>query len=122
MLDVDAKKEKKVLLRTLDTNRFDWYSLFMVFLGTFCSASLIITITMSFKVAKMAGLNIGISQSIWSLSPFFVGLTDKYIYGHPFDRRKLLGMAAVVVCAICVSLSKVFESPKDGEAADPGDD
>ena len=83
----------------------------MVFLGTFFTAAIIITITMSFKVAKMAGLNIGISQSIWALQPFLIALIDKYIYGNPFDRRKLLGMAALVVCAMFVSLSKVFESP-----------
>lgn len=60
----------------------------------------------------MAGLNIGIAQSIWAINPFFISILEKVVYGTPFNFKQGYGMLALMLCAIFVSLSEVI-SPKD---------
>ena len=72
---------------------------------------------MSFKIAKMANLNIGISQAIWALNPFLVSIIERVIYGVPFDPKKLFGMTALILCAIFVSLSEVFSSEESDDSS-----
>ena len=55
-----AGRDKKVLLRTWD-NRFDWWSLFICFMGACFQTGIFLSIVLTFKVARMAGLNIGIA-------------------------------------------------------------
>ena len=40
---------------------------------------------MTYMTAKMAGLNIGIAQAIWSINPFFVSILERFCYGKTFN-------------------------------------
>ena len=119
LLDADAMQEQKVLLRTRDTNQFDWHSLVIVFCGAAFQAAIFFSIIVGFNMSKKAGLNIGISQAIWSVNPFLCSLVERCVYGVAFDRRQFFGMSALIACAIFVSLSEVFNPPTE-EAIDAG--
>lgn len=118
-----------MLLRTRNSNNFDWHALFVIMCGAVFQFGIFTAISLSFKVARMADLNIGISQAIWAINPFLVSIVEKVIYGVPFDPKSLLGMSALILCAVCVSLSEVI-SPADaqtssaiisGDSAEAGD-
>ena len=48
-----------------------------------------------------------------------MSLIERYVYGIAFDRRQFFGMAAMILCAVLVSLSEVFFPPKvEGEDQD----
>ena len=111
MLDSNADLGEKVLFRTRDSNKFDWHSLFTVFVGALFQFSIYASIILSFKMAIRADLNIGIAQAIWSMQPFFVSVLERCIYSVPFDTQKLFGMSALISCAILVSLSEVISPP-----------
>jgi len=78
-----AGRDKKVLLRTWD-NRFDWWSLFMCFVGAAFQTAIFLSIVLTFKVARMAGLNIGIAQSIWAINPFMISILERFVYNVEF--------------------------------------
>ena len=94
----------KVLLRTWD-NRFDWYSVFLVLVGGFNLTCLYLSMVLTFKLARMADLNIGIAQSIWAVIPFFISIMERFVYGTPFDFKQIYGMLTLVLCALFLSLS-----------------
>ena len=62
-----------------------------------------------FKVAKSAGLNIGIAQCIWALNPFLVAVIERVFWGVGLAHTQVLGMCSLVACTICVSLSELFQ-------------
>jgi len=68
----------------------------------------------TFKVAIEAGLNIGIAQSIWAISPFFISILERVFYHTPFHFKQIYGMSAIVVGAIFISLSEVI-TPKEAD-------
>jgi len=57
-----------------------------------------------------AGLNIGIAQAIWAINPFFVALMERFGYGVGLKTFQILGVAAMIACAVCISLSELFKS------------
>ena len=75
---------------------------------------IVASIMATFKVAQMAGMNIGISVSLWQIGPFFIAITDWVIYGVSLRFFQFLGMLALVTMAVLVSLSDVFY-PKEEE-------
>lgn len=64
-------------------------------------------------IAKQAGLNIGIAQAIWAISPFFVSILERVYYKTAFNIKQVYGMIFLVLCAILVSLSEVFQPKTD---------
>lgn len=114
MLDQNGERGNKVLLMTWD-NSFDWYALLIIFCGAFGQTCIYLSIVLTFKLAHMAGLNIGIAQSIWAINPFFISILEKVVYGTPFNFKQGYGMLALMLCAICVSLSEVI-NPKEETA------
>ena len=54
--------------------------------------------------ARRADLNIGIVTAVWSLTPFFIAVFDKIIYGSKIKFYHILGMLLVVVMALIISL------------------
>ena len=81
MLDnANGSRGPKVLLRKWDTNAFDWWSLFIIFCGAAFQFAIYSSIVMSFKISKMANLNIGISQAIWSVNPFLISILERVVY------------------------------------------
>ena len=108
MLDLQnqsAPKEKKVLLRKREDNSFDWWALFIIFLGGVFEVSIFLSVVLTYRVAHSAGLNIGIAQTIWSLEPFFVSMLERFVYKERFNFNQLYGTAAMILCAVLVSLS-----------------
>lgn len=49
--------------------------------GVIVQAVILYGITISYQYSIKAGLNIGISQTIWSLTPFFTAAIDYCFYG-----------------------------------------
>ena len=96
-----------MLLRTWD-NQFDWWSLFIVFMGAAFQTGIYLSIVLTFKVAHQAGLNIGIAQAIWSINPFMISLLERVVYGVAFNFKQFYGMFCLVLCALLVSLSQVI--------------
>ena len=119
MLDnANGSRGPKVLLRKWDSNAFDWWSLFIILCGAAFQVGIYSAIVMTFKVAKMADLNIGISQAIWSVNPFLISILERVVYGTPFEFKQVWGMLCLIACAILVSLSEVFQGkPEDDSAA-----
>ena len=68
------------------------------------------SVVLCFKVAKLAGLNIGIAQSVWALNPFMVAVMERVVWGVGLKRYQIIGMISIVVCTILVSLSELFQS------------
>ena len=104
---------RKKLLRTWD-NRFCWWSLFIIIVGAIFQTAIYATIVFTFKVAIEAGLNIGITQSIWAINPFFISILERVFYHTPFNFKQIYGMSAIVLGAILISLSEVI-TPKEAD-------
>ena len=105
MLDQDRRK---VLTRTWVTNKFDWWSMFLVLVGACFQTAIFTIIAYSFKISNMADLNIGISSAIWAINPFMVAILEWACYKQTFDFTQIWGMSLLVLCAIIVSLSEIF--------------
>jgi len=104
-----AARPKKVMLRTWD-NHFDWWSLFIIFIGAVFQFCIYTSIVMTFKVAIQAELNIGIAQCIWAITPFFISVIDRVFYHRAIDSKAIWGMSLIVFGAIFISLSEVFKA------------
>ena len=98
----------KVLLRTWD-NSFDWRTMFFCLLSALWQFFIYASAMLCFKVAKSAGLNIGIAQCIWALNPFLVAVIERVVWGVGLAHTQVLGMCSLVACTICVSLSELFQ-------------
>ena len=109
--DQDKPTVRKVLTRTWD-NKFDCCAVFYCLLGAICQTAIFMSIMLCYRLCHSAGLNIGIGQAIWAINPFFVAVMERCSYGVSLKCFQVLGMLALVICAICVSLSELF-SPKD---------
>ena len=70
----------KVLTRTWD-NRFDWWTMFFCVISAAVQFAIFASAVLCFKVAKAAGLNIGIAQCVWALNPFLVALVERVFWG-----------------------------------------
>ncbi len=81
MLDAEnLNRDHKVMLRKYEDNSFDWWSLFILFMGAVFQSAIYLSIVLTFKVARMAGLNIGIAQAIWAVNPFLVSILERVVY------------------------------------------
>ena len=96
------------MLRKREDNSFDWWSLFIIFVGGAFQIAIFLSIVLTYKVAHSAGLNIGIAQTIWSVNPFMTSILERFVYKTTFKFNQLYGMAAMIVCAVLVSLSSIF--------------
>ena len=99
-----SKNTDKVLLLTYD-NKFDWLSFLIIILGGLAYIAIFLLVSFTFNLAHRANLNIGISQSIWQVEPFFISAMEAILYGTVFDKRMIWGMLALVLCAIIICLS-----------------
>ena len=58
--------------------------------------------------SRRSGLNIGIIEALWSISPFFVAFTEWVLFNVKIKLYQFLGMLGLAVMAILISLSDVF--------------
>ena len=54
-------------------------------------------------------MNVGITIAIWAINPFFVALVEKIRFNTGLTFSQFLGMFALTIMAILVSLSDVFD-------------
>ena len=105
----DQDGKCKVLMRTWD-NRVDWYTIAFCILSAVWQFFIYASAMLCFKVAKSAGLNIGIAQCIWALNPFLVAVIERVFWGVGLAKTQVFGMCSLVACTICVSLSELFQA------------
>ena len=67
-----------------------------------------LAIILPFKASRLSGLNIGIIEALWSIGPFFVAFTEWVFYRVKIKLYQILGMIAIALMAILISLSDVF--------------
>ena len=97
----------KVMLLTWE-NKFDWKSLWVcIALAVVQGAAYVATI-LPFMASRRSGLNIGIIEALWSISPFFVAFTEWVLFNVKIKLYQFLGMLGLAVMAILISLSDVF--------------
>ena len=113
---VSDSQNRKVLLLTWE-NKFDWWSLFIIFCGAGFQTAIYCCIALTYFMAHKATLNIGIAQAVWSINPFFVSICERVFFKTPFVFSSVLGMLLMILCAICISLSGVF-NPKTEDLTD----
>ena len=63
---------------------------------------------MAFMVSRKAGLNIGITTSIWSIVPFCVALVERVFFKVSVGLYQIIGMLLIVIMTILISLSDLF--------------
>jgi hypothetical protein len=68
---------------------------------------IILGIAYNFKLARQAGLNIGVAQAIWAINPFFQSILDLFLWKSVIKLNQWLGMTAFVAAGVIVSLSNV---------------
>ena len=74
------EKVKKVISRTWN-NSIDYWTFFVVLIGAFLQGAIYVGVIESFRMSRLAGLNIGIASAIWSFLPFFVAFLEKIFFG-----------------------------------------
>lgn len=109
------KDRRKVLTRKWNSNEFDWWSVFICLVGAMFQVAIYVSIAYTFKLANMAGLNIGISQAIWAINPFQITFLEWLFYKQKFNFNQIWGMLALVLCAVIVSLSEVLLPQEEEE-------
>lgn len=72
-----------------------------------------ISIGFNFKLARQAGLNIGVAEAIWAINPFFQSVVDLFLYKNQIMTYHWVGMSIFVIAAVVVSLSNVVYKAKD---------
>ena len=63
---------------------------------------------LAFKASRLSGLNIGIIEAFWAISPFFVAFADWLFYREGIKLYQFLGMLGLCVMAILISLADLF--------------
>ena len=62
-------------------------------------------LTMYFSA--LAKINVGVTVTIWSMNPLFMALCDYILFGNKLNWYDQVGMLAIVVCIILLSLNDV---------------
>jgi hypothetical protein len=75
-------------------------------LGAVFQISVYLTIVFTFDLSIRAGLNIGISTSIWAINPFLTAMLDRFLHKTQIQTYQMIGMSALCFCGILVSLSE----------------
>jgi len=79
----------------------------LLILAAIMQMSIIIAIAYNFKLARQAGLNIGIAQAIWAINPLFQAIFDLFLYRSKIYAFHWIGMILFVLCGVLVSLSNL---------------
>ena len=63
---------------------------------------------MAFKISRQAGLNIGVTTAIWSITPFFVAFIERVFFKVSIGLYQIIGMLLIVIMTVLISLSDLF--------------
>ena len=69
--------------------------------------------------AGAASLNAGLITSIWSICPFFIAITDYFLFNEKLKSYHILGTFFIVLSTILISLVKVVYSDSNLGDATP---
>ena len=97
----------KVMLLTWE-NKFDWKSLWVCIALAITQMAAYVATILPFMASRRSGLNIGIIEALWSISPFFVAFTEWVLFRVRIKLYQFLGMLGLAVMAILISLSDLF--------------
>jgi len=64
---------------------------------------------LTFHYAIRADINVGVISTVWAINPLFLAVLDFLIYKQQLTKKHLLGMISLVLCAVCISLSRVVQ-------------
>jgi drug/metabolite transporter (DMT)-like permease len=93
----------------------NWRALACVFANCFVIVGIFYAVLISLGLAIQAGINIGLVISIWAIGPFLAALLDLFVYRVPMKTFHIIGMIAMMACAVLIALSG---GPPPEEAAD----
>jgi hypothetical protein len=94
---------------------FDWAMIFLYILGAMFQISVYMTIVFTFDLSIRAGLNIGISTSIWAINPFLTAMLDRFLHKTQIQTYQMVGMLTLCLCGILVSLSEFVTTTPESE-------
>ena len=97
----------KVLTRTWE-NKVDCWSVLVCCLSSLVQVGLFISIVYAFMISRKAGLNIGVTTSIWATEPFLVALTERVFFRVSLGLYQIVGMVLIMTMVILISLSDLF--------------
>ena len=89
-------------------NQFDWTSFWVIMYLGLSQVIAYAAVILPFKFARLSGLNIGIIEAQWSISPFFVALCEWVISRVGIKLYQIIGMLLLATMAILISLSDLF--------------
>lgn len=69
--------------------------------------------------AARAKINAGVIITIWSVNPLFMAVCDKLIFGQKLRYFHSLGMFAIVVCTIVISLAGIGSKQTAVDSVEP---
>ena len=102
--------EHRTRLITKSVGGIDWYMILLYFVGAFTQIAIFMSIAYCFYFSRKAGLNVGIAQAIWAINPFLVAVIQYFKDRVALQMSQVIGMLALVLCALLVSLSQLLPS------------
>lgn len=83
----------------------NWRGVIAILANCFIIIGIFMAVLTSLGLAIKAGINIGLVVSIWAIGPFLAALLDLFCYRVPMQTFHIIGMIAMLTCAILISLS-----------------
>ena len=107
IIQSQRENNNRVLLHT--DGKFD-YTLLLTYLGgTAFSLTMFFSITTTFKYCHLAGLNIGIAETIWCFAPCITAIMEKFIYGTKLKNFQVIGIFLMICAGTFISLSHLWK-------------
>ena len=85
---------------------FDMEMILLSIVSLLIGGSILPLLNINFSLANMAGLNIGITQTVHALQTFFVAILDYFVFGDALKRSQFVGMVIIIACVIMISLDR----------------
>lgn len=60
--------------------------------------------------SNLAGVNVGVITTIWSLNPIFLAIADYFINKQKLKYYHSIGLISIICCCVAINLSDVFKS------------
>lgn len=105
--DFVSMDDQRTRVLTKKNGSIDFKMLRFYLTGAFLQLCLLSIATYTFKLSQIAGVNAGVSSSVWALGPFFSALLEKLVRGTSLKRFHIVGMSLMLCAVVIVSLSDV---------------
>ena len=119
---LDEPIENQRVLLSDKEGKLDWKLVSCFVAGALLSIGMYISVTYTFKFSIQANLNIGIAESIWSMTPFLSALLDWAIFRKRLQKYHVVGICFMISCAALVSISQLFITTKQTVISESGEE